>query len=97
MIEVFNQTNGKCKLTDWSGHLEEPYESRGSSTFCEEQGVKFPLLTRLAICALPPSIFSILFYLSFKYIPIGFIVAPHTSFIVSLISPEDNNSNCNEA
>ena len=32
MIELFIQTNGKYKLTDWSGHLEEPYESRGSRT-----------------------------------------------------------------
>ena len=32
MIELFNQTIGKRKFTDWSRHLEEPYESRGSST-----------------------------------------------------------------
>ena len=32
MNELFIQTIGKRKFTDWSRHLEEPYESRGSST-----------------------------------------------------------------
>jgi len=30
MIKMFIQTIGKGKFTNWSRHLEEPYESRGS-------------------------------------------------------------------
>ena len=32
MSELFIQTIGKRKFTNWSRHLEEPYESRGSRT-----------------------------------------------------------------
>ncbi len=32
MIKLFIQTIDKRKFIDWSGHLEEPYESRGSRT-----------------------------------------------------------------
>jgi hypothetical protein len=32
MIKLFIQTIGKRKFTNWSRHLEEPYESRGSRT-----------------------------------------------------------------
>ena len=58
MIKMFYQTIGKRKFTNWLRHLEAPYDSGGSQPvpiaklmgirFCEEQGVKVPLLTRLA-------------------------------------------------
>jgi hypothetical protein len=32
MIKLFNLTIVKRKFIDWSRHLEEPYESRGSRT-----------------------------------------------------------------
>ncbi len=43
MIELFIQTTGKRKFTNWSKHLEEPYESRGSRTVLRGAGGEIPL------------------------------------------------------